>query len=228
MSKYQYTIGKILNLVEEQERTLSGRKLKSNFILQVMYVTFDVLYGAKSSLQKFKVLEILARYPYWAWENGCYLRLSRLFAKKDKASEENIALLHNIISLGREAQDNEQYHMFLLDSIIRQKGIKLGFIRYVVLPRIMGYIYYYLTRIIYFFSPVASFQMNAAFESHAEYEYMKMAKENPQWDNEPVDSVYFKYYPRQKTLNDLIRRIALDERDHKNSSLEEIERFFAN
>ena len=66
--------------------------------------------------------------------------------------------------------------------------------------------------------------MNAAFESHAEHEYMQMTEENLRWDDEPVDSVCFKTYLSQKSLNDLIRRIALDERDHMVHSLEEVER----
>ena len=224
MSTYQYTMGKALDLLKEQEITLSMKKLKSNFILKIMYVSFDIFYGSKSTLPKFKVLEILARYPYWAWENGSYRRLSRLFSRKRETLSKCAESLLHLIDLGRESQDNEQYHMLILDSIIHQKGIKLGFIRHFILPRIMAFVYFYLTRLIYFVSPITSFKMNASFESHAEHEYMKMAKANPQWDNEPVDSEYFKYYPKQKTLNDLIRRIALDERDHMNHSLEEVER----
>jgi len=223
MSKYQYTIGKDVDLIKEQEVTFATPKLQANFILRILFLTFDVVYGKARTLPKFKVLEILARYPYWAWENGSYLRLSRLFSKSRSARSEETKSLLRIIDLGRESQDNEQWHLLLLDDIIRQKGLKTGLIRHVILPRLLGFSYYYLTRIIYFFRPVMSFRMNAAFESHAEHEYMEMAKENPEWNAESVTSKYFKYYPEQKNLNDLIRRIALDERDHMNHSLEEID-----
>jgi hypothetical protein len=53
---------------------------------------------------------------------------------------------------------------------------------------------------------------------------MFMVQENPDWDKEPVDSTYFEYYPRHRSLGDLVRRIALDERDHMNHSLEELEK----
>ena len=66
--------------------------------------------------------------------------------------------------------------------------------------------------------------MNAAFESHAEHEYMMLVKENPGWEEGEVQSCFFEYYPKQKSLCDLLRRIALDERDHMNHSLEEVER----
>jgi len=88
----------------------------------------------------------------------------------------------------------------------------------------MTFVYFLITRVMYWLNPVWSFAMNAAFESHAEHEYMLYAREHPEFESAPMDSVWFKYYPRQKTLADLVRRVALDERDHMNHSLEEIER----
>ena len=69
--------------------------------------------------------------------------------------------------------------------------------------------------------------MNAAFESHAERQYMLLVKEHPEWESKPVDSVYFQHYPKQASLADLLRRIGLDERDHMYHSLEEAERLKA-
>lgn len=224
MARYDYTIGKNVDLRKEQDRTLSTLRLKSNIILRMMYLTFDLIYGFKRTLPKIKVLEILARYPYWAWENGSYHRLTELLAGRREPDADEIEALLHVITLGRDSQDNEQWHMHLVDSIIHQKEMKLGWIRHCLIARILAFGYYFFTRVLYHLSPVSSFAMNAAFESHAEHEYMLMAEENPQWDDEPVDSVYFKYYPPQKSLNDLIRRIALDERDHMVHSLEEVER----
>jgi hypothetical protein len=95
------------------------------------------------------------------------------------------------------------------------------------MPRILAFVFYYLTRLIFCLRPAWSFAMNAAFESHAEHEYMLMAREHPEWDDQEIDSIHFDRYPRQRTLNDLVRRIALDERDHMNHSLEELERLAA-
>lgn len=66
--------------------------------------------------------------------------------------------------------------------------------------------------------------MNAAFESHAEHEYMLYAQEHPEFEEELVESIWFAHYPKQKTVADLIRRVGLDERDHMNHSLDEIKR----
>jgi len=219
---FEYTMGKELDLVQEQEKTLQVPRLHSNLILKSMYVTFDLVYGFKRTLPKFMVLEILARYPYWAWETGSYKRLSRLFSRTTPPTPDEVELLMSHIEFGREAQDNEQFHMLLLADIIRQQGGKLGWFKHFFVPRLLAFVYLFLTKAIYRVKPEASFAMNAAFESHAEGQYMLLVKENPQWESEPVESVYFKYYPKQRSLSDLLRRIALDERDHMNHSLEEV------
>ncbi len=221
---YEYTMGKDLDLKAEQERTLATPKLPANLILKFMFWQFDVLYGKPRSLPKVMVLEILARYPYWAWENGAYHLLSKLYSgtKKVPAEKVEVALRH--IRMGRESQDNEQWHMLLWADLCHQKGIKLCWVRHFVIPKTMTLVYFFITRIMYWLNPIGSFAMNAAFESHAEHEYMLYAQEHPEFESASVDSVWFKYYPQQKSLADLVRRVGLDERDHMNHSLEEIER----
>jgi ubiquinol oxidase len=88
----------------------------------------------------------------------------------------------------------------------------------------MAFKYLFLTRLMFWMKPAWSFRMNAAFESHAEHEYMKLISAHPEWDTEKVDYLNFRNYPPQETLGNLIRRIALDERDHMYHSLEEAER----
>lgn len=224
MSAFEYTIGKTLNLKEEQEKTLQTPKLPANIILKGMFWTFDVLYGVPRSLPKILVLEILARYPYWAWENGAYHLLSKLYSSTEKAPQAEVEKALRHIRMGREAQDNEQCHMLLCADLCHQKGIRLSWAYHFLLPKIMTLTYFWITRIMYGVRPVWSFAMNAAFESHAEHEYMLYAQEHPEFENEPVESVWFQYYPRQRSLADLIRRIGLDERDHMVHSLEEVKR----
>jgi len=224
MVEYQFTRGRDVDLKEEQERTLSTPTLPANLILKGMFLTFDILYGRARTLPKVKVLEILARYPYWAWEWGGYLRISRQYSSSDYGAVQDNQLPLRHIEMGRDLQDNEQWHLMLIEDIMRQKNMNQGWFKMAFMPRLLAFGYYYLTRIMYRMRPSWSFAMNAAFESHAEHEYMKMAKEHPEWDEEPLDSHYFKFYPPQKTLGDLMRRIALDERDHMYESLEEVER----
>lgn len=222
--KYEYTMGKDVDLKAEQQKTMQTPVMSANFILRMMYLTMDLLYGAKGSLPKFKVIEILASYPYRAWENGSYNRLSRRYARAGYVKEGAIDRDLRHIELGRHAQDNEQTHLTLIEDIMRQKGMKQGWFSGFLLPRCMMLTYHLLTRVMYFVRPEWSFSMNARFESHAEHEYMLLVQDHPEWEEEPVDSVHFERYPRQKSMADLFRRIGLDERDHMNESREEYER----
>jgi len=224
MDETVFTMGKELDMKEEMKRTLATPKLPANVMLKIMFLTFDLLYGKARSLPKVLVLEILARYPYWAWEHGSYRLLSKWYCGTRSVPREKIEIALRHIQMGREAQDNEQWHMLLWADLCHQKGIRLSWFRHLLLPRIMTFVYFCLTRVMYWLNPIWSFAMNAAFESHAEHEYMLYAREHPEFEQEPVDSVWFAYYPRQKTLADLVRRVGLDERDHMNHSLAEIER----
>ena len=209
MINFEYTIGKEMDLKAELEKTLKTPFLPADFIPQAMFLTFDLVYGAKRNLSKFLVLEMLARYPYWAWESGGYHALSRLYSTCDKPCQVRTRRLLDLIQLGRESQDNEQWHLLLLGDIIHQKGIKLSWFHHYFISRILAFTYDIISSLLFKINPVWSFAMNAAFEPHAEHQYMLMAKENPQWDREPVESGYFQYYPKQRFLGDLIRRIAL-------------------
>jgi hypothetical protein len=224
MADNVYTMGREVDLKWEMKRTLETPRLPANLALKAMFLTFDVLYGKARSLPKVLVLEILARYPYWAWENGAYKLLSKWHCSNRPVPREKIETALRHIQMGRDSQDNEQWHMLLWADLCQQRGIALSWFKHLLLPRAMTFVYFYMTRLMYWINPVWSFAMNAAFESHAEHEYMLYAREHPEFEEEPVDSVWFAYYPRQKTLADLVRRVGLDERDHMNHSLDEIKR----
>ena len=133
-------------------------------------------------------------------------------------------VLFQLLHLGRKSQDNEQWHLLLIDDLIRKKKIWQSVFLHCFLPKVMALKYYYFSRILYCLKPEWSFAMNAKFESHAENEYMLMVQEHPEWENESFDSEFFKYYPKQKNLADLFRRIGLDEREHKIESMQEYKR----
>jgi len=80
----------------------------------------------------------------------------------------------------------------------------------------------YVSWILYVIKPAWSYGLNADFEDHAEHEYMEFVKENPDFESEPFDSDFKKDYGDFKSLADLFRRIGLDERIHKEESLNRI------
>jgi hypothetical protein len=224
MSKYELTMGKNVDLKKEQEKTLQSPVMPANFILRMMFWAMDFYYGKERTLPKFKVVELLARYPYMAWENHSYHALTRHYScwrpVKKQTSDRHIEL----IDLGRRSQDNEQWHLMIIEDLMRQQCLTQCWWKNILLPNIVAINYHVFCKILYFFSKKLAFSMNARFESHAEHEYMKMVAEHPEWEHTPVASAYFQYYPEQKTLADLFRRIGLDERDHMFESMEQYEK----
>lgn len=212
-------------LKEEQEKTLQSPVLPANLILRFFIKTMDILYGKERTLLKFKVLEILARYPYMAWERGCYRKITLLSTQKRASSDQRIEKTCQTIDWARAAYDNEQYHLFLIEELMEKKGFPQdGFMGF-WMPRLLAFGYNILSFLLYLIQPRWSYDMNAKFESHAEHEYMKMVAENPQWEEEFIESKYFgeDAYPPQKTVADLFRQIGLDERKHMLDSLQAIE-----
>jgi len=70
--------------------------------------------------------------------------------------------------------------------------------------------------------PAWSYGLNADFEDHAEHEYMEFVRDNPSFEQEPFESDFKSDYGNFKTLADLFRNIGLDERTHKEESLNRI------
>ncbi|MEM7096565.1 MAG: hypothetical protein AAF567_26415, partial [Actinomycetota bacterium] len=71
--------------------------------------------------------------------------------------------------------------------------------------------------------PRLSYELNAHFEDHAEHEYMAYVEANPELDDEPWISEFRQDYGEFETVGDLLRAIGLDERHHKEDSLEHID-----
>src|SRR3990170_1699018 len=110
------------DLKTEQKRTLGSSVMKANPILRMMYFAMDLVYGRGRTLMKFKSIEILARYPYEAWENSSYHRLTRKYARARYTRKDSSDNVIRLIELGRRSQDNEQWHLTIIEDIMRQKG----------------------------------------------------------------------------------------------------------
>src|SRR5688572_1644335 len=69
-------------------------------------------------MSKFKVLEIIARVPYQAWENVAYVAMTHshtdpIFARR----------IFDRIKESRIQQDNEQWHLLIIGELIAKRGI---------------------------------------------------------------------------------------------------------
>ncbi|MBL6989753.1 MAG: hypothetical protein ISR65_08240 [Bacteriovoracaceae bacterium] len=203
-----------MNLKEEQEKTLKAERLKYSLISKLLFLVMDIIYKKDRTLLKFRVLELLARVPYQVWESGSYRKISFGFKDPDKMSDAIDSMYES-----RTQQDNEQWHLLILEELIAKKNLKQNFIMYTVFPQLSLIGYRITTIIIYMLFPRFSYRLNAYFEDHAEHEYMHFVQENPQFEDEPFVSDYSQYYGSFDNVADFLRQVGLDERHHKEQCL---------
>lgn len=201
-------------LVAEQQRTLQSPRRSYSLAARGLFVVMDLVYGRARSLGKFKVLEIIARVPYQAWEHVAYVALTHRFRRAHMAQR----IFHRVEE-SRRQQDNEQWHLLIIEELIEQRGIRQGVIRFQLLPQLLAFAYYQLSWLLFVLKPRWSYRLNADFEDHAEHEYAQFVAESRWLDDEPYEGLFARQYGRFDTLADLFRSIGLDERHHKLESV---------
>jgi ubiquinol oxidase len=201
-------------LKREQERTLSTPRLRYSLLARVLFVGMDILYGRRCTLSKFKVLELIARVPYQAWEQVAYVAMTHTSSDPGFARR-----VFDRIRESRQQQDNEQWHLLILAELIVLRGLREGFLRFWLIPQFIAFIYYQIVWLLYVVSPSWGYRLNAEFEDHAEHEYMEFVREHPELEQQPFDSILSADYGVFKSLADLFRQIGYDERMHKEESL---------
>lgn len=205
------------NLKGEQRKTLSSPRMKYGILSKILFLTMDIFYGRKKTLQKFKVLEVIARVPYQSWEHVAYIAITHTYSQPDFARR-----IFEFIKESRAQQDNEQWHLLILEEMLHARKTKEGFVRYRVFPQFMAFFYYHISWLLYVINPKLSYQMNAHFEDHAEHEYMEFVDENPDLESAPFTSIFKEDYGDFDSEADLFRQIGLDERHHKEESLKRV------
>ena len=204
-------------LVAEQERTLSTPRRHYGIIARSLFAGMDALYGRKATLEKFVVLELVARVPYQTWEHAAYLAITR------HAPDTRLARrIYDRVRRAREQQDNEQWHLFILEDVLEHRGKQLGWFRFRLLPQVIAFAYYLVSWLLYLVRPAWSYALNADFEDHAEHEYMAFVAEHPELADERCTCTVSADYGCADSFADVLRQIALDERHHKEESLEEL------
>ena len=202
----------------EQDRTLAMPPRRYGLPALFVFRLIDVIYGRVRTWQKFKVNEILARMPYQAWEHVAYSAITHTHEQEQYARR-----IFARVTESREEQDNEQWHLLILQEWINRKGLAESTVRHRILPRLLAFGFYHLTLILYAIRPGWSYRFNADLEDHAEREYMTFVLEHPELEREPFVSVFDQDFGSLPTIADVIRQIAVDERTHKEESQNKID-----
>jgi len=189
-------------------------RLRYSVAARGFFLSMDLITGKKITLAKAKLIEMLASIPYRSWEIRQYARMTRCYQNQELVRE-----AREIMTWGREAQDNEYWHLLVLNEKMKEDGETDPWYLFPVIPFIMVSVYVVLTRFMALVSIKRAFLFNAEFEDHAEHVYAQFVEEHPEWEEQPVTNEKVKPYGQLPTWADVFRRIGLDERDHMNNSL---------
>lgn len=196
-------------LAEFQASTLARPRRRYSAAAKVLFAGMDLLYGRTGSLRKYRVLEIVARVPYQAWENVAYVAITHTSEKADFARS-----VHDSVIQARAQQDNETWHLLILEEMLFEQGHRHAWLRDRILPQIIAFTYYQISWLLYAISPKWSYRLNADFEDHAEHEYMQFVADHPELDDLEWDSMFADDYGHHATVGDLFRQIGYDEHVH--------------
>jgi hypothetical protein len=201
----------------EQAKTLSESEPRYGLLAKTLFLVMDLLYGRARTWSKFKVLEVIARVPYQAWEHVAYIAITQQYEHEDFARR-----VFDRVKESRHQQDNEQWHLLILEEWIHRNRVKENFVLHRLAPQVIAFFYYQISWLLYVMKPEWSYRLNVDFETHAEHEYMLFAREHPELDQVPFQSAFKKDYGDFATMADVIRQIGYDERVHKTESMQKL------
>ena len=204
-------------LLRAQQETLAAPRRDYGYLARILFRTLDTLYGRKRTLSKCKVLELVARVPYQSWEQVAYIAITHVHDRTGLARR-----IYDRVAESREQQDNEQWHLLILEELVALEGKRESRLLYFWIPQAIALVYYQVSWLLYVLHPAWSYRLNADFEDHAEHEYMALVAENPEWETIPFQSTLAADYGSFASRADLFRQIGHDERVHKLASAAQI------
>lgn len=199
-------------LREEQLSSLASPRRKASLSARLLFLIMDRVYGEPRTLEKFRVLELVARVPYQAWENVAYVAVTHTASQPGFARR-----IFDRVRISRWEQDNEQWHLLILEELLSNRRPGSWF-KHRLFPQILAFGYYQLSWVMFAIKPKWSYRLNADFEDHAEHEYALLVQEHPEWDGIEFASKFSNDFGQYESLADLFRQIGYDERLHKMQS----------
>ncbi len=195
-------------LVEEHRRSLASPRRDYSRSARILFALVDRVYGANPSLEKFRVLELVARMPYQAWEHIAYVGVTHTARRTGLARH-----IFDRVRAARFEQDNEQWHLLIMEELTA--GTDRPLVRTRVVPKVLAFAYFHLSWMLFVVRPVWSYRLNADLEDHAEHEYACYVDEHPELADQPYEGRFTEDFGRFASLADLFRQIGYDERLHK-------------
>jgi ubiquinol oxidase len=202
-----------------QDETLHSPRLRYGIPAWLLFRLEDVVFGPGRSIPKFRALEIINRVAYQAWEQAAYYLAGKLGERSARARQ-----LHDTVEEDRTEQDNEKWHVLILDELEAAQGRRESWLRFRLLPQLIAFAVYQQFWLMRVLRPAWAYRFNADIEDHAEHEYAQFVAEHPEWDATPFQSLAAPEYGRYDSLADVLRQIGDDEGVHKRISLDRLTR----
>ena len=197
-----------------QSTTLAAPRRRYGADARLLFKLEDLVFGPARTLPKFRARELIARTPYQSWEQAAYLKAGQRGNGRSRAEE-----LFRTVNEDRAEQDNEEWHIILLEEQIGISGVHANPIRFRLLPQVIAFAVYQQFWLLRVLKPAWSYRLNADIEDHAEYEYAALVAEHPEWETIPFRSAVAAGYGSYDSLADMFRQIGCDEGVHKEISL---------
>jgi ubiquinol oxidase len=203
-----------LDLKLEQHASMARPPHKYSFSMHFFFLAMDFMTGRKTTLAKAKLLEMLACIPYREWEAHQYGRMTKRYRNPCVVQQ-----ARQIVTWGREAQDNEYWHLLVIQEKMKADGLPDPWYLAPPIPWLIVWSYRLIAGLLALVSLRRAFLFNAEFEDHAERIYAQFVADHPELETQPVQNPVVKEYSRDASCwADVFRQIGLDERDHRNRS----------
>ena len=197
-----------------QQTTLATPPRPYGWEARLQFWLEDLVFGKARTLPKFRARELIARSPYQSWEQAAWLVAGKIRDRGARARR-----LYENVTEDRAEQDNELWHVLILEDLIAAHGDQENPIRFRLMPQLIAFVIYQEFWLLRVMNPARNYRLNADIEDHAEHEYAALVAEHPEWECTQFASDVASGYTAYESLADLFRQIGADEGVHKEISL---------
>ncbi len=106
-------------LFDEADRARAEPPRRFGLPARALFAALDVIYGRESTLEKFRVLEVVARVPYQAWEQVAFVAITHTHEQPSFAGR-----IQRRVRDARAQQDNELLHLLMIEEQLDQRRFR--------------------------------------------------------------------------------------------------------
>lgn len=168
-----------------------------------LFFLLMLVYGRGASLSKLKALETITHVLYQTWEQVAMAAMTHTYIWPDFARR-----VFKLVNESKARQESERQHLLILEEMLQKSRIQQNIFLHDLISQILASFYHYWSWVVCILKPVWAYRLMIDLEDCAEHAYLEFVRDHPQLEQHAVD---------------LLRKIALDERLHKEESLARME-----